>query len=219
LSALDDILAGTPPINREAKPSVSATDKAETTGKTDTPPKRGYQRKPKDESSPRPEPVKQRASLEEKLTDFLGTASIPFALAGDQYCAQIIATRTPPLATALAELARENKGVDRVLRRMLEGSAWGGVALAVVSIVVPIAQHHGALPGADPFSMMYPPFPAQAEVAMQWTAPPATENGQPAAQAQAPSNGRPDVPDEYKTTIPGAPPGVVTVAATNAGHR
>lgn len=163
-------------------------------------------------------------SLEYRLTEFLGMASIPFALQGDMYCAHILATRTPELAKNLSALADENPGIKRVLNKMMEGSAWGGVALSVVAIVVPIAQHHQLLPGGDPFAAQYPPLPAGIGPVHEapaagfggWSQP-ATEDastmGAPAPSSNGGNEGSPDM-----TRVPGAPPGVVTVAATSAGH-
>jgi hypothetical protein len=209
------------PPNREAK--KPATGKTETTGTTkpsakpsDSPPRKRTERADGT--------AKARAPLEDRLAEFLGAASLPFAVAGDQYSAQIIATRTPQLAHALAELARENRAIDRMLQRLLEGSAWGGVAIATVAIILPIAQSYNLAPGADPFAFIYPPIPGAPSPGMAgWTrdaapggeptptaSPGASTNGgtppatpsMPGAEAKPPK----DVP-----IVEGSPPGVVTV--------
>ena len=156
------------------------------------------------------------ASLEARLTEFLSAAALPFAIAGDTYCAAILTQRTPALAHALSELAKENPGVRKVLNRMLEGSAWGGVGLAVFSIVIPVAQHHGLVPGEDPFGWQYPDTPARGAVA----SPPAGFGGWSTTSGNDRSSmGAPTESDEpTMTQFPGAPPGVVTVEATGANH-
>lgn len=169
----------------------------------------------------------RKGSLESRLNEFLGAASIPFAVAGDNYSAQIVAARSPALAKSLAELANENAAVKRVLNRIMEGSAWGGVAIASLSIILPICQHHGLIPGTDPFSAIMPgPAPSGEGQSprMRWSGgstptPDGSTMGAPGpgSGGDTPPNGRPS-PDEYKTTVPGSPPGVVTVASTTADH-
>lgn len=227
------------PKERTTDPT-DATDNRGTSGTGGDKPPRGRRRTASTAQAEAPAPPRTRApragNLESRLTEFLGMASIPFALQGDMYCAHILATRTPALAKNLAALADENPGIKRVLNKMMEGSAWGGVALSVVAIAVPIAQHHQLLPGGDPFAAQYPPLPegigpgprvheAPAAGFGGWSQP-VTEDtssmGAPApGGAPAPaaySGGNEGSPDLDMTRVPGAPPGVVTVAATSAGH-
>ena len=233
----------TPKAPRPRKPSTT-----ETTGTTDTGGSGGTRGPdPLDTSQDRPprgrpSPPRSRAkgdagsaavgtgrapsaaSLEARLNEFLAAASLPFALAGDDYCATIIAQRMPRLSHSLVELSRENPAVKRLLNRILEGSAWGGVALAVVTIVIPIAQHHGALPGDDPFMFMFPGSPRREAVA----SPPAgwngwTGNGGNGGEDRS-TMGAPSPADDQPSPSPmtqfrDAPPGVVTVDATGAGHH
>jgi len=159
------------------------------------------------------------ASLEARLNEFLAAAALPFALTGDDYCATIIAQRTPRLSASLVALAKENPAVRRVLNRILEGSAWGGVAIAVVSIVIPVAQHHGMVPGDDPFITLYPGSPRREAVA----SPPAGWNGWSNSSGNSGNDrsamGAPVGSDEpVMTQFGNAPPGVVTVDATTAKH-
>jgi hypothetical protein len=137
-------------------------------------------------------------------------------MAGQEYPAHIISTRTPPLATALAELARENAGVDRVLRRIVEGTALGGVVLASAAILVPIGQYYGMVPGADPFAFMYPPVenPRRKPQKMEWSRQPAQNGAPPTTQGEAsPQSVEPvGIAQDFTPQVPGSPPGVVTVS-------
>lgn len=165
--------------------------------------------------------------MEARLEEFLAAATLPFAIAGDDYSAQIIALRSPALAKSLAELARENRAVARILNRIMEGSAWGGVAIASLSIILPICQHHGLIPGNDPFAAIMPAPSSSGPRKMRWSggqapAPEGSSLGTPgpgsSGAPDTPPNGRGPVPDEYKPHVPGSPVGVVTVAGTTADH-
>lgn len=50
------------------------------------------------------------------------------------------------LADALNRVAQDNDAVYRNLERMVTGSAWGGVIMAVGAIALPIAINHNLLP-------------------------------------------------------------------------
>lgn len=224
----------TPKPRRRIKPQEPATVPTDATGiggnggtGGDEPPAGRQRRAAEAPAQPRAK-APRASSLEARLTEFLGMASIPFALQGDMYCASILASRTPTLAKNLTALADENPGIKRVLNKMMEGSAWGGVALSVVAIAVPIAQHHQLLPGSDPFAAQYPDLPAGITPGPRvHEAPRAGFGGwsQPAPDDTS-TMGAPAPNGEYEgspetagmTRVPGAPPGVVTVAATTAGH-
>lgn len=168
-----------------------------------------------------PRQSKPRAgSLEARLAEFLGICSFPFAAAGDQYSAQIVALRSPALATALADLAKENAAIKRVLERVLEGSAWGAVGLAAASIILPICQHHGMIPGSDPFAAILPSPAPPRPMAWSQGQPQQSPNGSTHGAPAPGSEGDPTVHEDGDdfTRVPGAPPGVVTVAATAAQH-
>lgn len=54
------------------------------------------------------------------------------------------------LAIALNNVAKDNDAVYRNLERMVTGSAWGGVFMALGGILIPIAANHNLLPFAIP---------------------------------------------------------------------
>lgn len=113
-------------------------------------------------------------SLERRLTDFFAAFALPFAMSGDTHCATVIAQGAPRLAEAWGTLARESPAVKRVLDRMLEGGAWGGVIVSTLMIAIPVADHHGLYPKGlpNPFSILAPPTHSHGEQPTE-----ATQNG------------------------------------------
>jgi len=82
--------------------------------------------------------------IQRKLTNFFVSMALPFAAAGDEHCAKLLANRGPVVAEAWANLANESPAVKRVLESMLKGGAWAGAISTTLTVVVPIAAHHGA---------------------------------------------------------------------------
>ena len=95
----------------------------------------------KDDPEP---PGKPHTVIERKLTNFIVSLALPFAAAGDEHCAKILANRGPVVAEAWANLANESPAVKRVLESMLKGGAWAGAISSTLAVAVPIAAHHGA---------------------------------------------------------------------------
>lgn len=201
-------------------------DADETRGSRGT---RGAAPPPPEDVPPRtasPRPAARKGSMEARLEEFLAAATLPFAVAGDDYSAQIIALRSPALARSLADLARENRAVARILNRIMEGSAWGGVAIASLSIIIPICQHHNLIPGSDPFAAIMPAPSASAEKRMRWGGGSSPVPEGSSMGAPGPGSGGDTPPDrsaspegDYTPTVNGSPPGVVTVAASAAQHQ
>lgn len=125
-------MADTPPRRRRTQRATPPVD--------DTP-----QEEPKRESPP-PKvsaPGKGPATLQRKLEMMIVGMGLPFAAAGDEHCAMVFAQRGPVVAEAWANLANESPAVKRVLESMLKGGAWTGAIGATVSLVMPVAAHHG----------------------------------------------------------------------------
>ena len=141
------------------------------------PPPKGSDDKPKEPAKPkrstRATPPKSTAkvpSLEKQLEETFGGISMLVMATGDEYCAMHIAHQAKPLAAAWAELAKQNETIERMLRRMLEGSAWGGVIFVTAATVIPIAAHHGLYPKNFPLPFEFgigPPPPPSDEVKKQ----------------------------------------------------
>lgn len=58
----------------------------------------------------------------------------------------VILQNSAQMATAWAELARTNPHVAKVLKTMTQGSAWGGVAMATLPVVIGIMANHEMMP-------------------------------------------------------------------------
>jgi hypothetical protein len=96
--------------------------------------------------------------MREPLTEFFGALAIPFYVAGDLHCGQIMTNGAQPMADAWINVAKQNAGVKRILEGLTQGSAWGAVFMSTAAVAIPIANHHGArVP--NPFSAVV----AQAE--------------------------------------------------------
>lgn len=147
----------------------------------------------------------RKPPLQRRLEEFLATPALAYSFMGDQWAAELITTRTPIMAEAWYDLSTKNPAVKRVLERLLEGSAWGGVVLSTMAVALPLAQHHGLVPGADPFSALYPPVAAQ-----DGSAPRRGPIVPPPPSGPTQGAGGPPPPDApiYQD---GSPPGVVTV--------
>lgn len=138
--------------------------------------------------SDRPKP--RKGTLEAQLQDAFASLSLMVAMTGDQFSADIVATRSEDLARAWSNLAEKNDAVKRVLKGILEGSAWGEVTVVSLSVAIPIAYRYNLVPPqvGEPFSMMsgvVPPSPEHEEHAeRQGQAPPEAEAQQQAAAAE-----------------------------------
>jgi len=101
---------------------------------------------PKAEEPPKYEPKapgKPHTVIQRKLENFFVGMALPFAAAGDNHCAGILVERGPIVAEAWANLANESPAVKRVLESMLRGGAWAGTISTTLTMVIPIAVHHG----------------------------------------------------------------------------
>jgi hypothetical protein len=137
----------------------------------DTPPAKGA-RKPPPKSVPSDTTEQARVSGEPKerksrtpklqgqLEELFAMPAMAYGFVGDEYASNLIATRTPQMAEAWYELAQKNPAIKRILERLVEGSAWGGVVGSSLAVLLPLAQHHGIIPGSDPFAFLYPELPA-----------------------------------------------------------
>lgn len=84
-------------------------------------------------------PPKFQAALA-RMYGSIGMMLWPF----DQPCATAIMENAERCAESLDQLARENKTVERVLTKAMEGTAWTSVLAAHTPVVMAIAGHHGA---------------------------------------------------------------------------
>lgn len=125
------------------------------------------------QTPPQAERAKPRkGTMEAQLRDAFASLSLMVAMTGDQFSAEVISSRTDELAHAWAALAEKNESVKRVLKGILEGSAWGEVTIVSLSVLIPIAYRYNLVPSVvgEPFSMMsgvVPPSPEHEEHAQR----------------------------------------------------
>lgn len=171
---------------------------------------------PESDSAPEPGPAAPKArearpggrkpALQKSLEELFATPALAYSFAGDAWAAELIATRTEAMAEAWYELGQKNAAVKRILNRLVEGSAWGGVLMSTAAVLVPLAQHHGIVPGVDPFALFYPPLPTDGQAGPIVPPPPSS--------AAAPvAGGGGTVPRGDTESVPGA----VTVAQNGTG--
>lgn len=152
--------------------------------------------------------------LQKRLEELFSLPALMYSWNGDTYPVAIINQRAPAMAEAWYDLANQNPAVKRVLQRITEGGAWGGVILSSAAMVLPLLQYHGMIPGADPFAAFYPGVEAP-ERGPIVPPPPSPEGPQetPIPRGGSENGGG----GGYTPPVsPDAPPGVVTVAALQA---
>lgn len=88
-----------------------------------------------------------RKSLKQPLEDTITSIGLLVSPV-DAHDGRCIIGGAGELADSLDQVARQDARVHRALTRITSGSAWGGVAVASMSIILPIAAHHGLLPSA-----------------------------------------------------------------------
>lgn len=121
------------------------------------------------ESAPRVASKPRAGTLEARLAEALsGMVFLP-AMAGDQYSAFILASRSQRFAHDLAELAKVNPRVKKTLEGLLDGGAYGGVFFSGAAMLLPILWAYGIIPPPpiDPFAPFYPPVPPEVITQLQ----------------------------------------------------
>jgi hypothetical protein len=132
VAVIDDLPKDEPPDFGQTTPPAGTKDQPE--------------EKPKGEKKP-PRPRTPRLPpLEKQLNDAFGGIAMMIMATGDTYCAEHLASQAESLAKAWADLAKTNAAIEAMLRRMMEGSAWGAVIFTTAATVIPIAWHHGMYP-------------------------------------------------------------------------
>lgn len=105
---------------------------ASTSGKRDTPPRT---------SSPTPKPSVNLTELSKRVKQLYALPAIPMALRCPE-CAAHYAANCEEAADALLDLARTNKRVRRTLELLVQGGAYGELAITHGTLLVPILLHH-----------------------------------------------------------------------------
>lgn len=89
------------------------------------------------------------APLQRGLAD-MGQGFGMLVTMANQVDGQAIMAGSPRLAESLIAPARANPKVRHRLESIVEGGAWGAVAMAVLAIAMPILANHNMLPGQRP---------------------------------------------------------------------
>jgi hypothetical protein len=126
-------------------------------------------RRRKQSSDQRP-PTQALKHLQERLDEFVSTVALAqtgLAVAsGDPrhgVAGQITAQLGPPMVEAWVQLARERASVYRVLTRLTEGGAWGGVIFTTFGMIYSQLQAYEVLPRDAPNAWMGPFVPESDE--------------------------------------------------------
>ena len=82
----------------------------------------------------------------DELDSTIGAIGVAVMMTGDEYCGTIILERGQVLSGALVSLAKQNPRVRKLLSAMVKTSTWTGVTMASLSIIFPVAAHHGLIP-------------------------------------------------------------------------
>jgi hypothetical protein len=147
-------------------------------------------------------------ALQASLEELFAAPALAYSFVGDEWAAQLITTRSKDFARDCYELAQKNPAVKRLLTRLVEGSAVGAVLVSGAAILVPLAQHHGLLPGADPFALFYPPLPDAPRAGPIVPPPPTGPGPRPGATPPRQGGGggaaNPPPPRGDTTKVPGA---------------
>lgn len=158
-------------------------------------------------------------ALQASLEELFATPALAYSFAGDEWAAELVTTRSKAFARDCYELAQKNPAVKRLLTRLVEGSAVGAVLMSGAAIFVPLAQHHGLIPGADPFALFYPPLPADRTAGPIVPPPPSAGSRSPApAPAPPPGGGGGTAPPPPRGDVHSVP-GAVVVGQNGAGVR
>lgn len=100
-------------------------------------------------SAPKPRPGSLVRPLTELYTS-IGVMLAPF----DPVCSVSIIENAEPCAKALENLARENEAVRRAILALTQTSAWGGVLIAHMPLLLMVITHHGPKQVADAVAPM-----------------------------------------------------------------
>lgn len=135
--------------------------------------KRG-EKPPREEKARKPLPPKRAGALVKPLTE-LYTSLGALVLAADPVCGSAIVANAPECAKRLDALAQENDAVRRALHALTASSAWGGVMIAHLPIMLALMLHHGSDPVREriaPVTAMIAPDVFNAVVGVEMTEPP-----------------------------------------------
>lgn len=167
----------------------------------------GAKRKPR----AAPKSTTTDAQLRKRLTELGAMAGAGVAMR-DRFCGVVLLEGVPGVADALIDASKESPALRRSLESITVASVWGGVVTAVAGIAVPIAWHHGLIPGQvmnvlDGAGVVKVPEPAKAVAVAEQEAragepsspdePPPEDWGEPTPQTVVMNDGaEPPAPED-----------------------
>jgi hypothetical protein len=85
-------------------------------------------------------------AIEQALGELLAMPAVPFAMAGDDFCAAHFASAGPQFAARLAQTSERHPALRRILERVLEGESVAVLLIGLTSYMLPPLLHHGLIP-------------------------------------------------------------------------
>lgn len=133
-ATVDDADAPEPTTAKDSAPSTKSTRKRSSTAKAKPSGARSLER-------PLREIVEQIGGMLSIVEPFDGA---------------VVSHNATRLAKALDGIAKDNPSVHRALSALTASGGWGGVMIAVGSIGLPIAAHHGIIPQSPVIDVLTP---------------------------------------------------------------
>lgn len=88
------------------------------------------------------------AKIKDELDSTFAAIGVAVMMTGDDYCGNVILERGAALSDSLVVLSKQNPRVRKALGAMVKTTTWTGVTMAALSIIFPVAAHHGLIPEA-----------------------------------------------------------------------
>lgn len=91
----------------------------------------------------------EKDRIEKAASTLFGLVAVGVSTIGDEVCASALSQGAPALAKALADLSEFQPMIAKIFTPVSgseQASAWLGVGLATLPIVIPVLAHHNMLP-------------------------------------------------------------------------
>lgn len=106
---------------------------------------------PPEDDAPAKQPLTPKFKVLHAAVLEIYTAAQMAAFMFDPFASEQIRLTKEACTDAWIDLARQDPKVERMLKRLTTGSAWGGVIMAHASLVIPIMASRGIMPGGALF--------------------------------------------------------------------
>ena len=111
--------------------------------------------KPKRDKPPRKRPVATSKGvattqeIEDAFAEILALPAIPFAISGDDFCANHFTVASRDFASKIAAQSEKNATLRKWCERLVDGESLAVLLFAAMSYALPPMIHHNIVPGAD----------------------------------------------------------------------